>query len=157
MSACLPCPDDDCACDRGTHRYGRCSNADTGHTWGLSSAQQTGSKPQKGKEMARVAIAARPLKSSVGYVGRDHPETAHAMERKALGQAGTLRFFIWNLLNDFGPLTDDEMEQVLERSHQSVSGSRRTLVIDGWVRDSGRKKLNRYQNEAIMWEAISGG
>lgn len=71
MSACPPCPDDSCSCDRGAHRLGQCSNAHTEHSWGLTSAQQTGSKPQKGKEMARVAAATPPI------VRSDDPKNAH--------------------------------------------------------------------------------
>jgi len=50
------------------------------------------------------------------------------------------------------PATDDELEVLLEMSHQSVSAARRGLVREGKVRESGRHRLTRSGRRAIVWE-----
>lgn len=47
--------------------------------------------------------------------------------------------------------TDDELETVMGRSHQSVSAARNGLVKDGLLVDSGEKRPTRYGAEATVW------
>lgn len=84
-------------------------------------------------------------------VGADLPDTSQAMQRKAFRRSGTLRKEIYDYLGRTGGATDDQMEIGLDRSHQSVSGTRRSLVKDGYVEDSGGRALTRYGNSAIIW------
>jgi Mn-dependent DtxR family transcriptional regulator len=73
------------------------------------------------------------------------------MQKRAFPRSGTLRRDIFDLIQQHGGLTDDELEKMLHRSHQSVSGARSTLATDGWLKDSGHQRLNRYDNPAIVW------
>jgi hypothetical protein len=52
--------------------------------------------------------------------------------------------------NDYG-YTDYELETVLRGKHQTLSALRRSLVIDGWIVDSGRTRKNPQGNECIVW------
>lgn len=90
---------------------------------------------------------------NVPFVGMDHPDTAQRMQDKTVGEAGTLRRAIHQAVKvtKQSGLTDDDLEQMLERSHQSVSGARNTLMKDGLVVDSGRRRKNRYGNDSIVW------
>jgi hypothetical protein len=36
-------------------------------------------------------------------------------------------------------------------SHQTISASRRSLVIDGWLMDSGQTRKNQSGNDCIVW------
>ena len=90
------------------------------------------------------------IDASQSFVGRDHPETAKAMQRKALPRWGSFRRRIYELLAS-EPATDDELEVFLHRSHQSVSGARSTLKSDGHVEDSGLRRPNRYGHQAVVW------
>lgn len=47
--------------------------------------------------------------------------------------------------------TDDELETVLGKSHQSVSAARNGLMQDGLLVDSGEKRPTRYGFDAIVW------
>ena len=85
-------------------------------------------------------------------VSKKHPDTSHAIVQKM--REGTLKAEILGLLTQprhrWG-LTDDQLEMKLNRSHQSVSGSRNNLVKNGLVMDSKRRRETRYGNEAIVW------
>jgi hypothetical protein len=73
------------------------------------------------------------------------------MQRHILPKSGSFRREVYDLLSRSGGMTDDELEVVTGRSHQSVSGARATLKKDGWVADSGKRRPNRYGNEAVVW------
>lgn len=90
---------------------------------------------------------------SVPFVGMEHPDTAQDMQAKTVGESGTLRWSIHRAIKTTkqSGLTDDDLEQMLSRSHQSVSGARNTLMKDGLVVDSGRRRKNRYGNDSIVW------
>jgi len=54
----------------------------------------------------------------------------------------------------FGPgLTDDQLEQVTKGLHQTVSASRRGLVLKGLVKDSGKRRATRTGRPAVVWIA----
>lgn len=86
-------------------------------------------------------------------VGHEHPETALTAAAKAEPRSGTLRRAVFDTIAAAGSTgaTDDEIEQVLSRSHQSVSGARNTLMRDGLIADSGLRRPTRYANDAIAW------
>lgn len=92
-------------------------------------------------------------------IGRNHPQTSHTMARLLKG----IRLDILRALRTHGPLTDYELEAVLRRSHQSVSGGRRRCAIDLLVEDTGKRRTNRFGNSVIVWTitprgiAASGG
>jgi hypothetical protein len=105
---------------------------------------------------ARLLDGRAPLTGSRVPVGKQHPGTSQAMARRMLRE-GTLRRDIVMAVREHGGLTDDDLERVLNRSHQSASGGRNALVRDGWLRDSGRTRVNRWGNEAIVWEYVPEG
>lgn len=51
-------------------------------------------------------------------------------------------------------LTDDEVEVITGWLHQSASATRRSLVLDGRLRDSGKKRRTRTGRRAIVWKAV---
>jgi len=88
-----------------------------------------------------------------GYVGHAHPQTAQAMQARALPSSGTLRRLVYDTIAGAGTqgMTDDEIEIALSRSHQSVSGCRNSLMNDGLLIDSGLRRRTRYDNDAVAW------
>jgi hypothetical protein len=43
------------------------------------------------------------------------------------------------------------LEDYLKGSHQTVSAGRRSLVVDGYLIDSGKTIKNRIGNDCIVW------
>jgi hypothetical protein len=89
------------------------------------------------------------------HVGRNHPDTSRQMSDKV--KAGSLledvlNAFIGAALTHQAGATDDDIEVLLRRSHQSVSGARNTLVKKGYLISTGRTRPNRYGNAATIWE-----
>lgn len=85
------------------------------------------------------------------FVGHNHPDTAQAMA--ASFRTGTLRETVYRLITQHNGLTDYDLEDITGRSHQSVSGTRNSLVKDGLVTDSGVRRRNRFDNDVIVWRA----
>jgi len=54
-------------------------------------------------------------------------------------------------MNDGVGLTSDQLEQILNRSHQSVSARVNELRNKGWIRPSGVKRPTRSNRPAIVW------
>jgi hypothetical protein len=79
--------------------------------------------------------------------------TSRNAAAKILPSTGTMRRIIYDTIkanNDYG-YTDYELETVLRGKHQTLSALRRSLVIDGWIVDSGRTRKNPQGNECIVW------
>lgn len=92
----------------------------------------------------------------------DHPETSYAAAAAAQPTLGSLRSDLLNLLADAstgaaGGMTDDELEATTGRPHQSVSATRRGMVIDGFLtpakRADGtpRTRPTRSGSPATVW------
>lgn len=87
--------------------------------------------------------------------------TTQRMRAAAFPRSGTLRARIVALIHesDIGGRTDDELEQITGKAHQSVSACRNGLAADGWleaaVHGNGmpRMRRNRYDNMAQVWVA----
>jgi hypothetical protein len=86
-------------------------------------------------------------------VSRRHPHTAQKMARLPRG----LRRDILRSLRHRGPCTDFELEDALHRQHQSVSGARRGLVLEGRVEATDLTRRNRFGNDAIVWTITPQG
>jgi hypothetical protein len=100
----------------------------------------------------RINEARRRVDRQVVAVGAGHPETSHAAAARALPHSGTLRQTLLDLIRDSADgLTDFDLERMLGRTHQSVSGCRNTLMNDGWIEDSGRRRRNERGNPSIVW------
>ena len=81
------------------------------------------------------------------------PETSRLAYRVAQLRTGSRRKEQWTIIHHAGAdgCTDDEVEQITGRSHQSVSATRNSLMEDGLVVDSGMRRKTRYGNDAIVW------
>ncbi|HEY0693002.1 MAG TPA: hypothetical protein VGD71_28650 [Kribbella sp.] len=86
-------------------------------------------------------------------ISRKHPATSHRMARMIKG----IRLDILRALRAHGPLTDYELETVLRRSHQPVSGGRRRCALDNLVQDTGQRRSNRFGNSVIVWTLTTDG
>lgn len=92
----------------------------------------------------------------VARVGRHHPDTAVAAAARALPKTGTMRRITYDHLVAVGDhgATDHELEVHFGRTHQSMSACRNSLMRDGWVTDSGRRRPLPNGNKAIVWVAV---
>jgi hypothetical protein len=109
------------------------------------------------KELAgRVPPTRRPVDANVLDIGANHPDTSHRMRERKVGKTGTQRRRIYDLAlsRGDGGLTDDEVEVHLGLLHQSASAARNSLMKDGWLHDSGRRRLTRSGEQAIVWVAV---
>lgn len=89
----------------------------------------------------------------VAPVGISHPERAHLAAAVARLRSGTRRKEVYDLIRNTGHrgLTDDEMERLTGRAHQSLSATRNTLMNDDLIVDSGQRRQTQYHNPAIVW------
>lgn len=77
---------------------------------------------------------------------------ASSLEPDAIGRG---QRFVWTLLQDHGPMTDEDLV-ILAASILSPSGARTRrceLVARGLVRDTGDRVRLRSGRMAIVWEA----
>lgn len=83
--------------------------------------------------------------------------TSQAAAAAHLPRSGTLRALVFDVIARPQGATDDEVEVVLGRSHQSVSASRNTLMRDEFVEamvdDAGDpvRRSTRSGNAATVW------
>jgi hypothetical protein len=75
-------------------------------------------------------------------------EAAESMEPKA----GTLRWAVLWYLRDFGPATDERMQDVLQMPASTQRPRRVELVRAGFVYDTGRRALTRSGRHAVLWD-----
>lgn len=89
---------------------------------------------------------------------RNETETQAAAAKDTRPRLGSLRRTIMDLLENTTGLTDDDIERITGRSHQSVSAARRGLVLEGWVQAAiggdgrTRTRLTRSKSRATIWE-----
>ena len=95
----------------------------------------------------------RPMVSSNRVVYGRQATSRKAADR-ALPKSGTHRRRIYDYLQLVSGATDEEVELALGISGNSVRPCRVTLVEEGWVKDSGTRRLTRSGNEAIVWVVI---
>lgn len=110
-------------------------------------------------DRCRTFVAAKPdrprpkVDRPVAPVGHAHPATATVAAAAARLRAGTRRKETYDAIHRAGArgMTDDELETLLGRSHQSVSATRNTLMADGLIADSGHRRRTKWGNQAIVW------
>lgn len=78
-------------------------------------------------------------------------KTSRDAAEKILPKTGSIRRRIYDYVASNGQAADFQLEDFLNAKHQSVSASRRSLVIDGFLMDSGRTIKNREGNECTVW------
>lgn len=91
-----------------------------------------------------------------GVLGHEDTETSlgAAIAERGLAKGDAQR--VYRLIVEHGGLTDDEGEQLLGLRHTTYSARRRGLVLDGFVIDSGTKRLTSAQRPATVWCAANG-
>ena len=79
--------------------------------------------------------------------------TSRNAAEKFLPRSGTIRKQVYDLIKQAGDYgrTDFELEGIMKGKHQTVSASRRSLVVDGWLVDSGKTRINSQGNDCIVW------
>lgn len=79
--------------------------------------------------------------------------TSRNAAEKFLPRSGTIRKQVYDLIKQAGDngRTDFELEGIMKGKHQTVSASRRSLVVDGWLVDSGKTRINSQGNDCIVW------
>lgn len=105
--------------------------------------------------LREMRAAALPAPDAPSMPPMNHTPTTQAMRAAAWPRSGSLRAQIVDHL-DGHPMTDDALEAVTGRSHQSVSAARHQLVADGWVEkalgDNGPvEHETRSGNPAQVW------
>lgn len=90
-----------------------------------------------------------PVARNTVAVGRQ--ATSRAAAAQALPKSGTNRARILDYITKAGGATDEELELALNLSGNTVRPCRVSLVQDGWVVDSGKRRPVRSGNDAIIW------
>jgi hypothetical protein len=98
-------------------------------------------------------VSLRSVDSNVVSVSKNPQRTSRSAAKSVLPNSGTIRRLVYDQIkiqNDYG-MTDHELEMVLRGKHQTISASRRSLVLDGHVVDSGKTRKNPQGNDCIVW------
>lgn len=66
----------------------------------------------------------------------------------------TLKKKVLASLKRLATATDDELEEYMGLPHTTLSARRRELVLAGYVRDSGTKRLTRGGRNATVWQVV---
>ena len=74
--------------------------------------------------------------------------------REAFARVGTSLKDRVSLLMMSRAYTCDEVEVLLNGKHQSVSATIRNLVKDGFLSDTGERRLTRSGRNAIVWGPV---
>lgn len=90
-----------------------------------------------------------PVERNTVAAGRQ--ATSRAAAAGALPKSGTNRARILDYITKAGGATDEELELALNLSGNTVRPCRVSLVQDGWVVDSGKRRPVRSGNDAIIW------
>ena len=91
----------------------------------------------------------------VVFIGNNASRTSRDAGSKFLPKSGTMRRVIYETVQNHGGLADFELEALLNGKHQTVSASRRSLVIDGFLFDSGYTRTNESGNECTVWKVAA--
>jgi len=95
----------------------------------------------------------RAVDDNVVLISKKAKSTSRKSAEKILPHSGSIRRLVYDTVksnNDYG-YTDYELEMVLKGSHQTISASRRSLVLDGFLIDSGKTRKNQNDNDCIVW------
>ena len=78
---------------------------------------------------------------------------------KAYPRSGSIRLKVYTFIIRRGldGATDQEIALTLQISENTVRPTRKTLEVDGFVRDSGLTRKNRNGNDCIIWRASEEG
>ena len=95
----------------------------------------------------------REINDNVVMISKKAQNTSRKSAEKVLPNTGSIRRKVYDTIksNDGYGYTDYELETVLKGSHQTISASRRSLVLDGFLVDSGKTRKNENRNDCIVW------
>lgn len=99
----------------------------------------------------------RAVDSNVNTIANKAQRTSRSSMTKVFPKTGSIRRKVYDLVKNNWGMTDYELEEALNMKHQTVSASRRSLVVDGHLVDSGQTKKNQQGNDCIVWVAQSNG
>lgn len=80
-------------------------------------------------------------------------ETSRSAASSMVESSKAIRADVLREIRTCGGLTDDELERVLHRRHQTVSARRRELVLLGLVKDSETRRKTSSGRSAVVWVA----
>jgi len=104
----------------------------------------------KGKHPDR--ISRRPIDANTVVIGRT--QTSVLAARTALGRSGSQRRRIYDLVTEHPDgLTADDIQRLTGFPVNSVNPRVNELAGDGWLIDSGDRRLTRYGSPATVWRA----
>lgn len=130
-------------------------------------AEQQGHAPEPDLSDAERAMIQEPLPlpdhtemgqwSDPGSSGA--PDTQRLAAISVYPTSGTARRTVLDYIVGCGDsgATDDEMEFRLGMRHQSVSARRYELHRDGWIEDSGKRRVTRSGRDAAVWTLTAQG
>lgn len=95
----------------------------------------------------------RLVTDNVVHLSKRATPTQRKAAEKMLPRSGSMRARIYEAVKyrQYDGMTDPELEKLLNGKHQSVSSSRRSLVIDGFLADSGKVRKNSEGFECTVW------
>lgn len=95
----------------------------------------------------------RSVDDNVVLISKKAKSTSRKSAEKILPYSGTVRRLVYDKIaaNNGNGYTDYELETLLQGSHQTISASRRSLVLDGLLIDSGKTRKNKNNNDCIVW------
>ena len=104
----------------------------------------------------KAVLAKEPLRAvseNVVRVAKNAQRTSIGAAKFIEPKSGTIRARIYSLISSANSRgrTDEELERFLGMKHQSVSAARRSLVLDGYIVDSGTTRKNETGLDCIVW------
>lgn len=89
-------------------------------------------------------------------VGRNHPQTAYAAAAAMGPEFATRKGQVLAVIQHAGDhgATDDEIEVALKCTHQGASAARNTLMNEGKVMASARRRSTRHGRKATVWIVV---
>lgn len=95
----------------------------------------------------------REVDDNVVLISKKARKTSRNAAKNILPHTGTIRRKVYDTIASHGyyGATDFALEKALNGKHQTISSLRRSLVIDGYVVDSGRTRINETGNECTVW------
>ena len=109
--------------------------------------------PTRCQSFDPVAVVKPPVRRTVTRTRHDAPETSHQAAAMARLRVGSMRYDVYRSILFAGDegRTDEELEGILGRKHQSISAARNTLAGDDLIEDSGQRRNTSSGTPAIVW------
>lgn len=95
----------------------------------------------------------REITDNVVHLSKRASRTQRKAAEKMLPRTGSIRARVYEAVKfrGFDGMTDFELEKYLGGKHQTISSSRRSLVLDGYILDSGTTRKNPEGFDCTVW------